>query len=198
MSLSPSALRCCLRASAPSFASTKQAKNAAVVSGPSSTTPAVTYFQKATAAFGPRQRLGPPGYGQTTPACRDPEYLGAQLRMLKAQILQFDRLIMAWHRSNEESRRLDDIPGVGPALATALVATVADPRVFRSGRNFSAVFRSGTSRRRSAEMFTIASPQNCAPDRQEIMIDAPKNVRVRSHTAPPCRNDRSRSLINCI
>jgi transposase len=64
--------------------------------------------------------------------------LGAQLRMLKAQILQFDRLIMAWHRSSEASRRLDDIPGVGPALATALVATVADPKAFRSGRNFSA------------------------------------------------------------
>jgi transposase len=64
--------------------------------------------------------------------------LGAQLRMLKAQILQFDRLIMAWHRSNEASRRLDDIPGIGPALATALVATVADPQAFRSGRNFSA------------------------------------------------------------
>ena len=64
--------------------------------------------------------------------------LGAQLRTLKAQILQFDRLIMAWHRSNQASRRLDDIPGIGPALATALVATVADPRAFRSGRNFSA------------------------------------------------------------
>ena len=64
--------------------------------------------------------------------------LGAQLQTLKAQILQFDRLIMAWHRSSEASRRLDDIPGVGPALATALVATVADPRAFRSGRNFSA------------------------------------------------------------
>ena len=47
---------------------------------------------------------------------------------LKAQILQFDRLIMAWHRSNQASRRLDDIPGVGPVLATALVATVADAR----------------------------------------------------------------------
>jgi transposase len=34
--------------------------------------------------------------------------------MLKAQILQFDRMIMLWHRSNEASRRLDDIPGVGP------------------------------------------------------------------------------------
>jgi transposase len=38
--------------------------------------------------------------------------LGTQLRMLKAQILEFDRMINAWHRSNEASRRLDDIPGV--------------------------------------------------------------------------------------
>jgi transposase len=64
--------------------------------------------------------------------------LGAQLQMLKAQILEFDRMIRAWHRSSEASRRLDDCPGIGPALATALVATVADPKVFRSGRNFSA------------------------------------------------------------
>jgi transposase len=64
--------------------------------------------------------------------------LGAQLRALKAQILEFDRRIMAWHRSNETSKRLDDIPGVGPVLATALVASVADPKAFRSGRNFSA------------------------------------------------------------
>jgi len=64
--------------------------------------------------------------------------LGAQLQTLKAQILQFDRLIMAWHRSNETSKRLDELPGVGPALATALVASVADPKAFRSGRNFSA------------------------------------------------------------
>jgi len=64
--------------------------------------------------------------------------LGAQLRSLKAQILEFDRIIMAWHRSNETSRRLDAIPGVGPMLATALVASIADPKAFRSGRNFSA------------------------------------------------------------
>jgi transposase len=64
--------------------------------------------------------------------------LGAQLRMLKEQILRFDRMITAWHRSNEASRRLDDIPGVGPALATALIASIADPKAFRSGRDFSA------------------------------------------------------------
>jgi transposase len=64
--------------------------------------------------------------------------LGTQLRTLKAQILEFDRHIMAWHRSNETSKRLDAIPGVGPALATALVASIANPRAFRSGRDFSA------------------------------------------------------------
>jgi transposase len=64
--------------------------------------------------------------------------LGAQLRRLKEQILEFDRIILAWHRSSETSRRLDAIPGVGPMLATALVASIADPQAFRSGRNFSA------------------------------------------------------------
>jgi len=64
--------------------------------------------------------------------------LGAQLRRLKEQILEFDRMIMAWHRSNEASKRLDAVPGIGPMLATALVAGVADPKAFRSGRNFSA------------------------------------------------------------
>jgi transposase len=64
--------------------------------------------------------------------------LGAQLRRLKEQILEFDRMIMAWHRSDEASRRLDAIPGVGPVLATALIASIADPKAFRSGRNLSA------------------------------------------------------------
>jgi transposase len=36
--------------------------------------------------------------------------LGAQLRTLKAQILQFDRRITAWHRSNQASRRLGTVP----------------------------------------------------------------------------------------
>jgi transposase len=66
------------------------------------------------------------------------EALGHHLQRLKAQILEFDRRINAWHRSNETSQRLDDLPGVGPALATALVASVPDAKAFRSGRDFSA------------------------------------------------------------
>jgi hypothetical protein len=38
--------------------------------------------------------------------------LGAQLQTLKAQILEFDRMIRPWHRSNEAGRRLDDMPGL--------------------------------------------------------------------------------------
>jgi transposase len=64
--------------------------------------------------------------------------LGTQLRRLKEQVLEFDRMIRTWHRSNEMSMQLDECPGVGLVLATALVASVADPRTFRSGRNFSA------------------------------------------------------------
>jgi transposase len=71
-------------------------------------------------------------------ACACLAALGGQLRMLKARILHLDRMIIAWHRGNETSKRLDELPGVGPALATALVASVADPRAFRSGRDFSA------------------------------------------------------------
>src|SRR4030095_516396 len=64
--------------------------------------------------------------------------LGAQLGMMEAQILEFDRMIRAWQRSSEVSRRLDAIPGVGPALATPLGASVAGPKAFRSRRDFSA------------------------------------------------------------
>ncbi|WP_442869732.1 transposase [Bradyrhizobium sp. CCBAU 65884] len=60
------------------------------------------------------------------------------MRALKAPTLEFDRRIIAWHRSNATSKRLDAIPDVGPALATALVANIADPKAFRSGRDFSA------------------------------------------------------------
>jgi len=64
--------------------------------------------------------------------------LGSQLLSLKKQILEFDRMILAWHRSNQTSKRLHCIPGIGPLLATALVASIGDPKSFRSGRSFSA------------------------------------------------------------
>ncbi len=66
------------------------------------------------------------------------EMLAAQLRVVKAQILENDRRIMASARATEVGRRLMEIPGVGPLLASAFVATVADPAIFQSGRHLAA------------------------------------------------------------
>jgi transposase len=66
------------------------------------------------------------------------QMLAAQLAVVKAQILENDRRIMADARSTELGRRLMAIPGVGPLLASALVASVADPSIFRSGRDLAA------------------------------------------------------------
>jgi transposase len=64
--------------------------------------------------------------------------LAAQLAMVKRQILEADRRVLAWHRTSKTSKRLEAIPGVGPLIATALVASIPDPNVFRSGRDLSA------------------------------------------------------------
>jgi transposase len=64
--------------------------------------------------------------------------LSAQLGIVKEQILDNDRRILADARKTETGRRLMKIPGVGPLLASALVASVPEPSVFGSGRSLSA------------------------------------------------------------
>ena len=49
-----------------------------------------------------------------------------------------DKRIIVQHRSNGASQRLKTVPGIGIVGATAITATVADPKVFRSGRDFAA------------------------------------------------------------
>ena len=66
------------------------------------------------------------------------EVLARQYKALTAEIGSIDKRIHAWHRSCEESRRLEQIPGIGPIVATALVAEIGDWKQFRSGRNLAA------------------------------------------------------------
>jgi transposase len=61
-----------------------------------------------------------------------------QHKALKIRIVELKAKIVAWHRSNEASRRLATIPGIGPITASALAATVPDPAHFRSARQFAA------------------------------------------------------------
>lgn len=64
--------------------------------------------------------------------------IGLQLDALGDQIHALERQLLAWHRQDAISRRLETIPGVGLLTATALAASVPDPSVFRSGRQFAA------------------------------------------------------------
>ena len=66
------------------------------------------------------------------------ERLLAHLKDLDQQVRELEAQIMAWHRSSELSLRLEQIPGIGPLAATALVASIADARAFRNGRQVSA------------------------------------------------------------
>lgn len=66
------------------------------------------------------------------------EGLARQLRSLEREIVGAERRIYAWHRTNEESRRLETTPGIGPITASALVSSIADPSIFKSGRSMAA------------------------------------------------------------
>ena len=64
--------------------------------------------------------------------------LAAQLAVVKQQVLENDRRVLASARRTELGRRLMEIPGIGPLPASAFVASVADPPVFKTGRDLAA------------------------------------------------------------
>jgi transposase len=64
--------------------------------------------------------------------------LARHYEAIAAEIAAITKRIHAWHRACEESRRLEQIPGIGPLVATALVAEVGDWKAFSSGRNLAA------------------------------------------------------------
>ena len=63
---------------------------------------------------------------------------GREYAQLQAELKNIDARLKAWHRANADSRRLAQIPGIGPIVATALIMKVPDPRLFPSGRHFAA------------------------------------------------------------
>lgn len=97
-------------------------------------------------AQGPRKvvdlvrRLSDPDDGLDLPALARSALLSlaAQLEILAKEIGKIERQLMAWHRQSAASQRLETIPGVGIITATAIAASVPDPSVFKSGRQFAA------------------------------------------------------------
>ena len=57
---------------------------------------------------------------------------------LKVEIVKIEAKLMAWHKHNELSQRLEEVPGVGPIGASLAAMKVPDPHAFRCGRDFSA------------------------------------------------------------
>jgi transposase len=63
---------------------------------------------------------------------------GREYARLQVELEAIEARLMAWHRANACSRRLAQIPGIGPIGATALVMKTPDPHAFPSGRHFAA------------------------------------------------------------
>ena len=64
--------------------------------------------------------------------------LAAQLQALQTMIGSIEKRLVVQHRANEASKRLESVPGIGLIGASAIAATVTDPKAFRSGRDFAA------------------------------------------------------------
>ncbi|MER8887659.1 IS110 family transposase [Mesorhizobium sp. M0816] len=63
---------------------------------------------------------------------------GVEYRDLLAETKVVEEKLTALHRSDQCSRRLAEIPGVGPVGASLLMMKTPDPRTFKSGRDFAA------------------------------------------------------------
>jgi transposase len=66
------------------------------------------------------------------------ERLTENLKEMDRQVKELEAQIQLWHRENEASRKLAEIPGLGPITASAIVATVGDAREFKNGRQLAA------------------------------------------------------------
>ena len=66
------------------------------------------------------------------------QLLAKQIDDGNEKIEAIEKEIVAQHRRNEASRRLATIPGIGPIIASAIMASVSDPTIFKSGRQFAA------------------------------------------------------------
>jgi transposase len=61
-----------------------------------------------------------------------------EYQQLQGRIDSVDAKLATWHKTNDCSRRLAKIPGVGPIVAALLQMKTPAPELFRSGRQFAA------------------------------------------------------------
>lgn len=66
------------------------------------------------------------------------ERLGEHLKALDRQVQELEVQLQSWHRENVASKKLAQIPGIGPLTASALIASVGDAKSFKNGRQLAA------------------------------------------------------------
>lgn len=66
------------------------------------------------------------------------ERLSNHLKELDRQVQELEVQIQTWHRENAASKKLAQIPGIGPITASALVASIGEARNFENGRQLAA------------------------------------------------------------
>ncbi|GAB6842496.1 transposase [Methylorubrum rhodinum] len=64
--------------------------------------------------------------------------LAQDYAVAQARVSEVEAELQAWHRTSEQSRRLAEMPGIGPVGAALLTMKIPDPAAFRSGRDVAA------------------------------------------------------------
>ncbi|MCA4919654.1 MAG: IS110 family transposase, partial [Roseomonas sp.] len=105
-------------------------------------------FRSHAAEFGVIAPKGSQNVATLLQACEEAQLPALALELLRVlhrqineaaeRIDEVETQISAWYKANEVCRRLSSVPGIGPLTATAIAATVPDPGVFKSGREFAA------------------------------------------------------------
>jgi transposase len=84
------------------------------------------------------------------------ERLTENLKEMDRQADELEQQIQLWHRENQASRRLAEMPGIGPITASAIVATVGNAREFKNGRQLAA-------------WMGLVPKQNCTGGKQNLL-----------------------------
>jgi len=107
---------------------------------------------------------------------------GQEYARLQAQLKEIEAKLMAWHRGNECSRHLAEIPGVGPIGATMLVMKTPDPKAFRSGRYFAA-------------WIGLTAKDHSTGGKQRLGVCDPGEERLRPGSVPVQRGQQIRAEV---
>ena len=130
------------------------------------------------------------------------QVLATQIEQIEAAVTVLEKQLMAWHKSNPVSQRLATIPGIGPIIATAVAAMVAEPSGFSQRSRICSVARSGAAAefhrrqkpiRRHIQarqpVFATAADQRCQRQSATLEGDQCRSMGDRAAPAPakPCR-----------